>query len=67
MTPGSYSYLRDSATGAFRLLGPGIARLADAATLGRRGIIFESRGTAPADRLLQCGQPLRMGWERTVR
>ena len=42
MTPGSYSYLRDSATGAFRLLGPGIARLADAATHDSR-IIFESR------------------------
>ena len=40
MTPGVYSYLRDSATGAFRLLGPGIARLADATADDSR-ILFE--------------------------
>jgi hypothetical protein len=42
MAPGVYSYLRDSATGSFRLLGPGIARLADA-TVGDSRILFESR------------------------
>jgi hypothetical protein len=42
MAPGVYSYLRDSATGSFRLLGPGIARFADA-TAGDSRIIFESR------------------------
>jgi hypothetical protein len=42
MTPGRYSYVRDSATGSFRLLGPGIARFADA-TAGDSRIIFESR------------------------
>jgi hypothetical protein len=41
MAPGRYSYLRDSATGAFRLLGPGVARFADAAA-GDSRIIFES-------------------------
>jgi hypothetical protein len=40
MTPGVYSYLRDSSTGAFRLLGPGIARLADATADDSR-ILFE--------------------------
>jgi len=40
MTPGRYSYLRDNATGAFRLLGPGIARFADA-TAGNSRILFE--------------------------
>jgi hypothetical protein len=42
MTPGRYSYLRDSATGSFQLLGPGIARFADATTDDSH-IIFESR------------------------
>jgi hypothetical protein len=42
LAPGVYSYLRDSATGAFRLLGPGIARFADAAA-GDSRVIFESR------------------------
>jgi hypothetical protein len=42
MAPGVYSYLRDSATGAFRLLGPGVARFADAAA-GDSRIVFESR------------------------
>ena len=41
MAPGRYSYLRDSATGAFRLLGPGVATFADA-TAGDSRIIFES-------------------------
>jgi len=41
MAPGRYSYLRDSATGAFRLLSPGIATFADAAADDSR-IIFES-------------------------
>jgi hypothetical protein len=41
MAPGRYSYLRDNATGAFRLLGPGIATFADAAA-GDSRIIFES-------------------------
>jgi hypothetical protein len=41
MTPGRYSYLRDSATGSFRLLGPGIARFADV-TANDSPIIFES-------------------------
>jgi hypothetical protein len=41
MAPGRYSYLLDSATGAFRLLGPGIAALADA-TVGDSRITFES-------------------------
>jgi hypothetical protein len=40
MTPGRYSYLRDNATGAFRLLAPGIAAFADAATHDSR-ILFE--------------------------
>ncbi len=40
MTPGRYSYLRDNATGAFRLLAPGIARFADATTADSR-ILFE--------------------------
>jgi len=40
MTPGRYSYLRDNATGTFRLLGPGIARFADA-TAGDSRILFE--------------------------
>jgi hypothetical protein len=38
---GHYSYLRDSATGALRLLGPGVARFADATADDSR-IIFES-------------------------
>jgi hypothetical protein len=42
MAPGLYSYLRNSATGAFRLLGPGIAAFADASADDSR-IIFESR------------------------
>jgi len=42
LTPGRYSYLRDNATGVFRLLGPGIARFADATADDSR-IIFESR------------------------
>jgi hypothetical protein len=42
LAPGIYSYLRDSATGSFRLLGPGAARLADAAA-GDSRIVFESR------------------------
>ena len=42
MAPGRYSYLRDSATGSFRLLGPGIATFADATADDSR-IIFESR------------------------
>ncbi len=41
MAPGRYSYLRVSATGAFRLLGPGIATFADATADDSR-IIFES-------------------------
>jgi hypothetical protein len=41
MAPGRYSYLRDSATGALRLLGPGVARFADATADDSR-IIFES-------------------------
>jgi hypothetical protein len=41
MAPGRYSYLRDSATGAFRLLSPGIATFADATADDSR-IIFES-------------------------
>jgi hypothetical protein len=41
MALGRYSYLRDNATGAFRLLGPGIATFADAAADDSR-IIFES-------------------------
>jgi len=42
MAPGRYSYLRDNATGSFRLLGPGVVRFADATTDDSR-IIFESR------------------------
>jgi hypothetical protein len=42
LAPGVYSYLRDSATGAFRPLGPGAAAFADAAA-GDSRIIFESR------------------------
>jgi hypothetical protein len=42
LAPGVYSYLRDSATGAFRLLGPGAARFADSAD-GDSRILFESR------------------------
>jgi hypothetical protein len=51
LAPGVYSYLRDSATGAFRLLGPGTARFADAAA-GDSRIIFESR-----ERLLPDAAP----------
>jgi hypothetical protein len=40
MAPGGYSYLRDNATGSFRLLAPGVARLADATSNDSR-IIFE--------------------------
>ncbi len=39
--PGRYSYLRDNATGVFRLLGGGVATFADAAA-GDSRIIFES-------------------------
>ena len=42
MALGSYTYLRDNATGAFRLLGPGSVAFADAADHDSR-IIFESR------------------------
>jgi hypothetical protein len=42
MAPGRYSYLRDNTTGSFRLLGPGVARFADATADDSR-IIFESR------------------------
>jgi hypothetical protein len=42
MASGSYTYLRDSATSAFRLLGPGIVAFADA-TADDSHIIFESR------------------------
>jgi hypothetical protein len=41
MPPGRYSYLRDSATGSFHLLGPGVVTFADATPDGSR-IIFES-------------------------
>ncbi len=41
LTPGRYSYLRDNATGALRLLGPGVARFADATADDSR-IVFES-------------------------
>jgi hypothetical protein len=40
LAPGPYSYLRDNATGAFRLLGPGTAMFADATADSR--ILFES-------------------------
>jgi hypothetical protein len=40
LAPGRYSYLRDNATGAFRLLGPGIATFADA-TADDAHILFE--------------------------
>ncbi len=40
MTPGRYSYLRDNATGSFRLLASGIAVFADATADGSR-ILFE--------------------------
>jgi hypothetical protein len=43
LAPGRYSYLRDNITGVFRLLGPGVARFADATADDSR-IIFESRG-----------------------
>ena len=46
MAPGRYSYLRDSATGAFRLLGLGIATFADATADDSR-IIFESGELSP--------------------
>jgi hypothetical protein len=51
MAPGRYSYLRDSATGAFRLLSPGIATFADATDDDSR-IIFES-----SERLLPVAAP----------
>ena len=51
MAPGRYSYLRDSATGSFRLLGPGIATFADASADDSR-IIFES-----GERLLPNATP----------
>jgi len=41
LAPGRYSYLRDNASGAFRLLSPGIATFADAAADDSR-IVFES-------------------------
>lgn len=40
LAPGGYSYLRDNATGSFRLLAPGVARFADA-TANDSHIIFE--------------------------
>jgi hypothetical protein len=40
LAPGRYSYLRDNATGAFHLLGPGIATFADA-TADDAHILFE--------------------------
>jgi hypothetical protein len=40
MASGGYSYLRDNATGSFRLLAPGVARFADATPNDSR-IIFE--------------------------
>ena len=51
MAPGRYTYLRDSATGSFRLLGPGVATFADA-TAGDSRILFESR-----ERLLPTAAP----------
>jgi hypothetical protein len=42
MAPGRYTYLRDSTTGSFRLLGPGAIAFADATADDSR-IIFESR------------------------
>jgi hypothetical protein len=41
LAPGRYSYLREGATGALRLLGPGVVRLADATADDSR-VIFES-------------------------
>jgi hypothetical protein len=41
MAPGRYSYVRDSVTGSFRLLAPGVARFAGAMAHNSR-IIFES-------------------------
>ena len=41
LAPGRYSYLRDNATGALQLLGPGVAAFADATADDSR-IIFES-------------------------
>jgi hypothetical protein len=51
MAPGVYSYLRDSVTGSFRLLGPGVAKFADASAHDSR-ILFESR-----ERLLPIAAP----------
>jgi hypothetical protein len=51
MAPGRYSYLRDSATGSFRLLAPGIAMFAGAAA-GDSRIVFES-----GEQLLQAAVP----------
>ena len=51
LAPGRYSYLRDSATGAFRLLSPGIATFADATADDSR-IIFES-----SEQLLPAAAP----------
>ena len=51
LAPGVYSYLRDSATGSFGLLGPGIATFADA-TIDDSRIIFES-----AEQLLPEASP----------
>jgi hypothetical protein len=45
LAPGRYSYLRDSTTGAFRLLGPGIATFADA-TADDAHVLFEDTSSA---------------------
>jgi hypothetical protein len=50
-TLGHYSYLRDSATGSFQLLGPGIATFADATADDSR-VLFES-----SERLLRNAAP----------
>jgi hypothetical protein len=51
LAPGRYCYLRNNATGAFQLLGPGIATFADATADDSR-IIFES-----SERLLPAASP----------
>ena len=66
MAPGRYSYLRDNATGAFRLLAPGVARFADATANDSRIIFEDTTEEAPAGRARRSGVPTSMSGVRTV-
>jgi hypothetical protein len=65
LAPGRYSYLRDNATGTFRLLGPGIATFA-AATADDAHLLFEdtSAELVPGVRDAQ-GVPYLYEWDES--